>query len=106
VLKVENIPADQCQPLTITDQEKPLSVGDDVLKMCARNGDPEFTAGVVKTYFRREDARGLPLPPGEDRERSMLSVITKVNYRQGGDSGGPVHYSPVIATLSSAPSHR
>ncbi len=90
VLKIENIPAAECLPLNITDKEKPVGPGDPVLKMGARNGDPEFTAGVVETYFRREEARGLPLLPGEDKERSMLSVTTKVNYSQGGDSGGPM----------------
>lgn len=107
VLKIENIPAAECLPLSITDKETPVGPGDPVLKMGARNGDPEFTAGVVETYFRREEARGLPLLPGEDKERSMLSVTTKVNYSQGGDSGGPMLDSKgdVIAVMDAEGLH-
>ncbi len=90
IVRVEKVKKDDCHPLEITDQETPLKANDPVVKMGARNGYPDFTEGTVQTYFTREDARGLPLLPGEDKKRSMLSVITKSNLSQGGDSGGPM----------------
>lgn len=90
IVRVEKVKKDDCHPLEITDQEAPLKANDPVVKMGARNGYPDFTEGTVQTYFTREDARGLPLLPGEDKKRSMLSVITKSNISQGGDSGGPM----------------
>ena len=90
ILRVEKVKKDDCHPLEITDQEAPLKPNDPVLKMGARNGSPDFTAGTVQTYFIREEAQGLPLLPGEDKKRSMLSVITESNLSQGGDSGGPM----------------
>ena len=90
ILRVENVKKEDCHPLEITDQETPLKKNDPVLKMGARNGSPAFTEGTVETYFIREEARGLPLLPGEDKSRPMLSVLTKSNFGQGGDSGGPM----------------
>jgi S1-C subfamily serine protease len=90
IVRVENVKKDDCHPLEITDQEAPVTKDDPVLKMGARNGSPGFTEGKVETYFKREEARGLPLLPGEDKNRSMLSVLTKSNQANGGDSGGPM----------------
>ncbi|CAN5157693.1 hypothetical protein BH11CYA1_BH11CYA1_07580 [soil metagenome] len=90
IVRVENVKKDDCHPLEITDQETPLKAGDPVLKMGARYGTPGFTEGNVETYFKREEARGLPLLPGEDKNRTMLSALTKTNQAQGGDSGGPM----------------
>lgn len=90
IVRVENVKKDDCHPLELTDQEAPLKPNDPVVKIGARNGSPGFTEGAVETYFTREDARGLPLLPGEDKKRSMLSVLTKSNHANGGDSGGPM----------------
>jgi|LNFM01.2.fsa_nt_gb S1-C subfamily serine protease len=90
IVRVEKVKKDDCHPLEITDQEKPMQKDDPVVKMGARNGSPGFTEGTVETYFTREEAHGLALLPGEDKKRSMLSVLTKSNLSQGGDSGGPM----------------
>jgi S1-C subfamily serine protease len=90
IVRVESVKKDDCHPLEITDQETPLKPNDPVLKMGAREGSPGFTEGTVETYFTRDQAAGLALLPGEDRKRTMLSVLTKSNLSQGGDSGGPM----------------
>jgi S1-C subfamily serine protease len=90
ILKVDNVLKEHCQPLELTDAPTPVGKGDNVVKLGARSGDVAFTAGTVETYFKREDARGLRMLPGEDGKREMLSVTTKNNLAQGGDSGGPM----------------
>lgn len=90
ILKVSGVSAEACKPLTITDQEKPVGPGDPVLKLGARSGDVNSTEGVVETYFTRADARALPLLPGENASREMLSAFKKDRNTVSGDSGGPI----------------
>lgn len=90
ILKVPGVSAEVCQPLVITDQEKPVAPGDPVLKLGARGGYANSTEGVVETYFTRADARALPLLPGENASRVMLSAFKKDRNTVSGDSGGPI----------------
>lgn len=90
IIRVDDMPKENCLPLSLTDQSNPVLKGDTVVKLGARSGDVAFTEGNVETYFKREEARGLRMLPGEDGKRQMLSVTTRNNFAQGGDSGGPM----------------
>ncbi|HNG19500.1 MAG TPA: serine protease [Candidatus Obscuribacter sp.] len=90
ILKVKGLPSSQCQPLELVEDERALGSSDSVLKLGARTGTVGSTAGAVETYFERRLAGHLPLLPGEDPGRSMVSVITQDRNSQSGDSGGPI----------------
>lgn len=90
IVKVKGVPSEFCQPIAVEKEPLALTPGDSVLKIGAREGEPNSTVGRVETYFRRSQATGLPLLPGENAARPMLSVQTKDLMSHGGDSGGPI----------------
>jgi S1-C subfamily serine protease len=90
IVKVKGVPSEFCQPIAVENEPLPLKQGESVLKIGARDGGPNSTVGQVETYFRRSQADGLPLLPGENAARPMLSVQTNDRNSHGGDSGGPM----------------
>jgi S1-C subfamily serine protease len=76
-----------CKPIQLVDGTDAVTMDESVIKLTARMQTPDYAVATVEEYFKRSLARGLPLLPGENSERIMLSAAGPSDT---GDSGGAI----------------